>query len=538
MRVRSESVSPGDGTSADGTVTDAALVIDDRRRRRNILIAMCTALIAVVASVSALNVAQQDLAIDLGASQSQVLWIINAYTLALAALLMPVGAIGDRWGRKPVLLIGLLVFGLSSVGAAVATTTALMIVARVVAGVGAAMVMPVTLSVITSTFPPHERARAIGIWAGFAGSGGMIGLFVAAFMVDVATWRWAFVLPIVLIAVSATVAYRYVPNSSEGREHRFDTAGSVLSALAIGGLVLGIHEGPDRGWGDPLTLLGLIIGVGALLAFILWERRLDEPLLDVSAFRDRGLASGTFTLLIVFAVMFGIFLVLFPFFQAVVGWSALRSATAMLPMALIMMPMSAIAPRIAERIGSRVTMIAGLAIFTLGLTALALLASVEGGYTSVLPGLLVIGLGIGLTMTPATAAITGTLPLEKQGVASALNDTSRELGGAVGVALLGSVLSAGYRGKMASALEGVPPELAHPAEEGIGAAFAVAAQAGEHAPRIIDAAQHAFVAGWVQSMWVGVALTLVALVYVVVRGPLAPIDGTPVEYSEPVRTVT
>lgn len=512
MNLLSESEPPSDGLP----------IADDKRRQRNILIAMCTALIAVVASVSSLNVAQQDLAIDLGASQSQVLWIINAYTLALAALLMPVGAIGDRWGRKPVLLIGLVVFGIASLGAALATSMSMMIAARVVAGVGAAMVMPVTLSVITSTFPPQERARAIGIWAGFAGSGGMIGLFVSAFMVDVATWRLAFVLPIVLIAVSALMAYLHVPNSSESGKHRFDTMGALLSALAIGGLVLGIHEGPDRGWGDPITVVGLVVGIGALLAFIFWERRQDEPLLDVSAFRNRGLASGALTLLIVFAVMFGIFLVLFPFFQAVIGWSALRSAAALLPMALIMMPMSAIAPRIAERVGSRTTMITGLSIFATGLAILALQASVDGGYMSVLPGLLIIGFGIGLTMTPATAAITETLPREKQGVASALNDSSREIGGAVGVALLGSVLSAGYRSSMESSLEGVPPELAHPAQEGIGSAFAIAAQAGEFAPRIIEASQYAFVDGWVQSMWFGVVITLMALVYVVIRGPVAP----------------
>ncbi|MGD9755005.1 MAG: MFS transporter, partial [Acidimicrobiia bacterium] len=213
---------------------------------------MLTALIAVIASVSGLNVAQQGLAIDLGASQGTVLWIINAYTLALAALLMPIGAIGDRWGRKPVLMAGLVLFGLAAVVAAIAPSAGVMIAARVAAGAGAAMIMPVTLSVITSSFPPEERARAIGLWAGFAGSGGMIGLFVSAFMVDVLDWRWTFVLPIVLSAVSLAVTALHVPNSREGAVHPFDTGGSVLSALAIGGLVLGIHEGPEKGWGHPL----------------------------------------------------------------------------------------------------------------------------------------------------------------------------------------------------------------------------------------------------------------------------------------------
>ena len=494
-------------------------VASDPVAQRNILIAMCTALIAVIASVSGLNVAQQDLAIDLGASQSAVLWIINAYTVALAALLLPIGAVGDRWGRKPVLLTGLTVFGLASLGAALAPTVALMIVARIAAGVGAAMIMPVTLSVITSSFPPQDRSRAIGIWAGFAGSGGILGLWVAAFMVDVVTWRWMFVLPIGLAAVSAFATVAFVPNSREVNEHRFDIGASVLSAVAIGSIVLGIHEGPERGWTDSITLAGIIVGVIALVGFVVWEQRQADPLLDISAFRDRGLSSGSSTLLIVFAVMFGIFLVLFPYLQAVVGWSALRSAAGLLPMAAMMMPMSTIAPRIAAKIGSRATMITGVSIFGAGLVALALRASVEGGYLSILPGLILIGLGMGTTMTPATEAITATLPAEKQGVASALNDTSREVGGAVGVALLGSILSSGYRTAIGPALDGLPPELAETASEGIGSAYAVAAQAGADGPRIIDAAQHAFVDGWVSSMWVGVVMAAVALVILIVRGP-------------------
>jgi EmrB/QacA subfamily drug resistance transporter len=352
----------------------------------------------------------------------------------------------------------------------------------------------------------------------------MIGLFVSSFMIDVLTWRWVFVLPLVLVAVSAVLTVRVAPNSKEDSEHPFDTIGSLLSALAIGGLVLGIHEGPEKGWGHALTVVSLVVGVVALIGFVLWERRHADPLLDVHAFGDRGFSSGTFTLLIVFGVMFGIFLVLYPYFQAVLGWSALRSASAMLPMALVMMPMSTVAPRLAAHVGKRRTMITGVAIFATGLATLALRVSVEGGYMSVLPGLVLIGLGMGLTMTPATEAITETLPPEKQGVASAVNDTARELGGALGVALLGSVLAAGYRSAVEPQLAGLPAELADPASEGIGAAFAVAAQAGPQGAAIIDAAQHAFVEGWIRSMWLGVGLAAVALVFLIVRGPTGAAD--------------
>ncbi len=438
---------------------------------------------------------------------------------------MPIGAIGDRWGRKPVLLIGLSLFGVSSVLAAFATSSALMLFARGLGGAAAAMIMPVTLSVITSSFPAEERGQAIGIWAGVAGGGGMLGMFVAAFMVDVATWRWAFVLPVLLVVVAFIFAMRSVPNSREHSKHPFDTGGSILSLLAIGGLVLGIHEGPERGWSDSITVVSLTIGVVAALAFVAWELRRTDPLLDVRTFSNRGLAAGALTIMIMFAVMFGIFIVLFPYFQAILGWSALRSAAAILPLMAVMMPTSTIlAPRLLKRIGARKTILAGLLFAGFGLALLALRASVEGGYMSVLPGLLVMGLGMGLTMTPSTVAITESLPADKQGVASALNDTTREVGGALGVALLGSIVSSGFRDSIKPGLVGVPRELAEPASEGIGNALGVVHEAGtsldpQVAKQIVDAAQHAFVDAWVSAMWVGVAMVAVAFVYVLLRGP-------------------
>lgn len=507
---------PFGGSAGTGDSTPTEL---DKRQQRFVLFAVLTALIAVVASMSGLNVAQQQIAIDLGASQNGVLWIINSYTLILAALLMPVGGIGDRWGRKPVLLLGITIFLISNVIAIAATTTSMMIVARVFAGVGAAMIMPVTLSVITSSFPEEDRARAIGIWAGFAGSGGLIGLFFSSFMVDVLSWRWLYSMPIALVLASAVATIRFVPNSREQSRHPFDIYGSVLSALAIGGIVLGIHEGPERGWSDPLTVTGLVIGVLALVGFITWERRIPAPLLDISVFRNRGLASGSLTLVVMFGIMFGTLLVLFPFLQAVLGLSALRSAVAVLPMALVMLPISALAPKIASRIGSRNTMLLGMGIFLLGLVLLALRASVDGGYMSIFPGLMAFGLGLGLTMTPATVAITETLPIEKQGVASALNDTSREVGGAIGVALLGSILSAGYRSSVEKNLTGVSERTVEIVGEGIGSAFAAAADAGPQAAAIIEAAQYALVDGWRSSMGAAIALAAAVFVYLIFRGP-------------------
>jgi EmrB/QacA subfamily drug resistance transporter len=500
-------------------------IVTDPRRQRRILIAMCTALIAVIASVSGLNVAQQDLALDLGASQGQLLWVINGYTMALAALLLPIGAIGDRWGRKPILIAGLVLFMAANAVAGFSTSVDMLLVARVVAGVAAAMIMPVTLSVITSSFPAEQRARAVGIWSGFAGAGGILGLFVSSFLIDNFTWPWLFAMPVLFAGISLLMTIPSVGNSRERKTGRFDTIGSVLSALAIGGLVLGIHEGPERGWTDSLTMGGLIVGIAAGLAFVAWELRLDKPLLEIRLFRNRGLAAGSLTLLIVFAVMFGIFLVLVQFMQAVLGYSALAAAASLLPMMVVMMPLSGVAPTIAQRVGTRRTLLLGVGLFALGLVLLATMVSASGGYWSVLPGLLVLALGIGLCMSPSTMTITESLPSDKQGVASALNDTVRELGGAVGIALLGSLVSAGYRSSVSDSTTNLAPGLADRVEEGIGSAFGAANDLGADAPRVLDAARDALVDGWRLSMWFGVALAAGAFLFLVFRGPRPAVEA-------------
>jgi EmrB/QacA subfamily drug resistance transporter len=501
--------------------------IDDPRQRRTILIAVCVALMAVIASVTGLNVAQPELAIEFDASQSEVLWFINLYTMSLAALLLPLGALGDRRGRKPVLLIGLTVFGVANVAAGLATSSQMMLASRFLSGVGAAMIMPVTLAVITSTFPEKERSKGIGVWTAVAGGGGILGMYLSALLVDVATWRWLFVLPVVLVLASVAMIVRSVPNSREHAAHRFDTVGSVTSAIAVLALIFVLHEGPVNGWTEPATLLALISGLVAAIGFIGWELRQPAPLLDVRLFRERGLASGSLSLLSVFGVQAGIFVVLFPFLQAVLGWSALRATLAMMPMALLMMLASGLAPRVAARIGSRSTMASGILLGGAGLALMASLVSVDGGYLAVLPGMLAMGLGMGLSMTPSTEAITGSLPRERQGVASALNDVTREFGTALGVALLGAVLSAGYKSSIDSRLSGIPTDVADTAREGVANAGAVADGAGPRAEALVRAAQESFVDGWQHAMWAGAAVMAVLFVYVLARGPSTPPSSSP-----------
>jgi EmrB/QacA subfamily drug resistance transporter len=505
-----------------GTTLDAdntAPVIDDPRRRRGILWAVCIALMTVVASVSGLNVAQPQLATTFHASQGQVLWIINTYTLTLAALLLPLGALGDRLGRKPVFLVGLVIFGVANVTAAVAPVIEVMLTARALSGIGAALIMPVTLSVITSSFPDKERSRAIGMWAAVAGGGGILGMYLSALLVDVASWRWLFALPIVLTIAALLIGARAIPNSREQAAGRFDALGTLTSIVATVGFTFALNEAPSLGWSAPIVLIPLVAAVLATVLFIVWELRTPFPLLDVRHFRTRGLSSGTTLLLVLFGVLGGVSLVLYPFFQVVLGWSGLLSTLAMMPMMLLMMLTSGLAPRLTARIGARASMVIGLIIATAGLALMAGLVSAEGGYLSVLPGLIAIGLGAGLAMTPSTEAITSSLPREQQGVASALNDLTRELGAALGIALLGGLLVAGYQNTIAGRLTGVPEELAATAREGIANAIAISQGAGAHAEQIITAANEAFVAGWQQAMWVGVAVMTALVVFVLVRGP-------------------
>jgi len=495
---------------------ETSTVVEDARQRTMILAAMCSALVAVVASVSGLNVALQALAADLNASQGELLWVINGYTLTLAALLMPVGAIGDRVGRKVVLIAGLTVFAVANGGSSFAPNVETLIALRVLAGVGAAMIMPVTLSVITTSFPIAERARAIGIWAGFAGTGGIIGLFASAAIIDNATWPWIFTVPLALTVVSFILTMLHVPRSRESGSPRFDSLGSIVSVLAVGGLVLGIHEGPEQGWTDPITLTGLVVGTTAAIAFVIIELGRDHPLLDVRLFKNRPLTIGSVNLFVTFALMFAVFLVLIQLLQAGFGYSALRSASALLPMAAMMMPLSVVAPTIANRIGYNRALGAGMLLFAIGLALMALLADLDSGYMSVLPGIITIGAGVGLSMSPSTTAITAALPDDKQGVASALNDTVRELGGAVGIALIGAILNSQYRSNISDTAETLPPEIAERVEEGIGGALASAPQLGPEANEVIRAAQQAFVDGFRPALLVGAGLAVAAAAYTLI----------------------
>ena len=420
------------------------------------------ALMMVVSAVSGLNVALPDLAIDTGASQTQVTWIVDAYTLVFVGLLLPAGAVGDRYGRQGILLVGLVVFGAAAALAMLISDPDTLIGLRAVMGVGAAAVMPATLSIITTSFPPEERGRAVGVWVGVAGGGAVIGLF--------ALGHPAGVLRLELVLRAQRDPRRPRPGRHRrwssrlpGRRRRraWTRSASVAALVAVVGLVFGIIEGPVRGWGDPLTVVAFVVSALALVVFVAWELRTPQPMLDPRLFRLRGFGTGALALTAQFFGSFGLFFILLQYLQYVAGRSPLGAAASLLPLPVVLIPLARNAPRIADRLGANRVVGLGLALSAAGLLVISRVG-VDLAYGQLAAGLVLFGAGMGLAGTPATTAITASLPAEKQGVGSAVNDTSRELGSALGIAVLGTLLTSTYRSGLPDALAGVPAEVGRP----------------------------------------------------------------------------
>ncbi|MEU4083927.1 MFS transporter [Streptomyces aureus] len=439
-------------------------------RHNLVLVVTCLALGTVVAAMASLNVALPDLARETHATQTQLSWIIDAYSLVFASLLLPAGALGDRFGRRRALLAGLAIFGAGSGAAALSSDPATLIALRGVLGVGAALVMPATLSTITSTFPRAQRARAVSVWAAVAGASALVGLFATGALLEGWSWRSVFLLNVVLALVAFVGTLLFVPESAEPKQPRLDTGGALLSVAGLVLLVYSVIEAPTRGWADPVTLTGIGLGLAVLAGFVVFELRRENPLLDPRLFRNRPFAAGSLSIMLQFFVFFGFIFVMMQYLQLVRGDSALMAATSMLPMALTMVPVSRAAPVLVGRFGFRDPWVAGLVGVAVGMGVLSRLDA-SSPYWLIASGLVPLGAGMGLAMTPATTAITDALPRSLQNVGSAMNDLARELGGALGIAVLGSLLSATYRGHLS--LPGLPPQVAEAARSSLAAAHAV-----------------------------------------------------------------
>jgi EmrB/QacA subfamily drug resistance transporter len=479
---------------------------------------MCLALMMVVAAVASLNVALPDLARSTGATQSQLQWIVDAYALVFAGLLLPAGALGDRLGRKGILLTGLVVFGGASLAAMLVDGPSTLIGLRAVIGVGAALVMPTTLSIITNTFPPEERGRAVGIWAGVAGAGAIIGLLLSGTILEWFSWPGVFAVNVVFAVLAAAATIPIVPTSRSPQRVRLDPLGALLSSLGLFGLVFAIIEAPQRGWLDPLTLAGFGAGALLLVAFILFELRRREPMLDPRLFTRRGFGVGSLSLALQFFAQFGFLFVALQYLQFVLGYSPLEAGLSILPMALMLMAISPRAPGLALHVGVRVVGGTGLVLMAAGFLVFTTL-DVDSSYWRFGIGALITGIGLALATAPATTAIVSSLPEHRQGIASAVNDLMREVGGAFGIAVLGSVLAGGYRNGMEAATSNLPGPAADAARGSIAAATEIAHRAGPHGAALLESAHAAFVDGLSTSLIVGACVLVVAGAVVAVLGP-------------------
>ena len=436
-------------------------------RPGTVTVVVCLALATVVAAMSSLNVALPDVARATHASQTQLAWVIDAYSLVFASLLLPAGAIGDRYGRRRTLIAGLAIFGAGSAVAMTAHSATELIGLRALLGLGAALVMPATLSTITGTFPGEQRARAVSVWAAVAGGAAVLGLLTSGILLQVWSWPSVFGLNVVLACAAIAGTIRFVPESADPQAPRVDVTGAILAVIGIVAVVYSIIEAPTAGWASVRTLTGLAVGAVILVGFVAWEWNRRAPLLDPRVFARRALAAGSLSIFVQFFAFFGFIFIALQYLQLIRGDSGLLSAVSLLPMAAAMMPSARLAPALAARLGARTVCATGLVLIAAALVVLAQLTA-GSGYWLLATGLVPLGAGMGLAMTPATSGITSALPAAQQGVGSALNDLSRETGGAVGIAVLASILTATYQSHLD--LAHLPAAQAGPARSSVAAA--------------------------------------------------------------------
>ncbi len=474
------------------------------RRRYATLGVMCLSLLIIMVGNTALNVALPTLSRELNASNSQLQWMVDAYSLVFAGLLFTAGTLGDRFGRKGILQAGLVLFGLATAYAAVfADTAGQLIGARVVMGAAGAMVMPATLSIITNVFPRRERAKAVSIWAGISGAGVALGPLMTGFMLEHFAWNSVFTVNIPLITAALVLGIFFVPRSHGDRHARLDLVGAVLSAVGLSTVVYAIIEGPTHGWLSPETLVVGAIGVAVLAAFVLWELRVAEPMLDVRLFKLPAFGGASLSLTLVFFALMGMFFSMSQLLQLVWGYSPLGAAVRMLPVSVVMVIVAPRSASLAERFGKRKVVAGGMFAIAAGVLVMTQLHT-EANYLVLLVGIAIMASGMGLAMSPTTDLLMSAVPRSKSGMGSAMNDTTRELGSSLGVAVFGSLLASKYGSLLAPSLGGVDAAARETASASLGGAIRVSESVGGDAgSSLLSSAKDAWMSGFHLSLVAG-----------------------------------
>jgi len=506
-------------------------------RRRPILAVLCLSLLVVVIDNTILNTALPTLAQVLHATTSDLQWITDAYTLVFAALLITAGALGDRYGRRGALLLGLAIFGAGSAAAAVSGSAEALIAFRAVMGVGGALVMPATLSILTAVFPARERAAAIGAWSAVAGIGIVIGPTLGGFLLAHFYWGSVFWVNVPLVGLAMGAVALVVPGLPGQRgEHRLDLLGAALSALSLIAIVDSVIEAPNRGWLSARTVIEFGLGLALFAGFIGRELRAANPLIDVRVFRHRAFSAATAAVGLTFFALFGSLFALTQYLQLVHGYSPLSAGIRALPFALGVMLAAPTSAALVRRLGVRVVVPSGLAAMGLGLLMLTQVSPTTG-YPYLAVGVAIMGTGMGLVLAPAGESIMSVLPPAQAGVGSATNDTVQELGGSLGVAVVGSVVSASFRTGLDGS--GLPAAIVGPARSSIAAADAVAARSGSLAGQVTAVAHQSFTHAMTIGFTAAAATALVGAVLVAIALPArrSSVAATSIEPSEEVVAV-
>lgn len=463
--------------------------------------ALALSLLVVGLDLTILNVALPTLATDLGASTGQLQWFADSYNLVLAAALLPAGMLGDRYGRKKMLLIALSLFGAASLACSFATSAGELIAGRAVLGLGAAALMPLSMAVLPVLFTAEERPRALTIWVTANSLGIPLGPIVGGWLLDHYHWGSVFLINVPVVLIGLVAITFLLPESRNPERSGIDVLGVATSSLGLVGLTYGIIEGGENGWTDPVTLLALAIGVASLAGFVAWQRRTEHPLVDLDLFRSRSFTWGGILATLSTFAMFGVLFAMPQYFQAVIGADALGTGLRLLPVIGGLLVGAQLADRVAPRLGAARTVALGF-----GLLAAAMIAGAttqaDSGYGFAAGWMTVVGAGLGFALPSAMDAAIGALSPERAGIGSAVLMAMRTVGGTIGVAVLGTVLGSAYRG----ALDGAPAA----ARESVAAGVQVADRLGSE--DLLHSVQSAFVAGMDAMLWVCGGIAVVALV--------------------------
>jgi len=484
-------------------------------RRWLILVVLCASVFVVVLDGTIINVTLPTLARDLGASTSQLQWIVDSYVLVFAGLLMAAGSLGDRLGRKGTMQVGLVLFAVFSALAALSDSPGELIGWRAAMGIGAALMFPATLAILVNVFTvPRERAAAIAVWAATAGVAVALGPVTGGWLLEHFWWGSVLMINVPVIAVALVAIALIVPTSRDTTIKRFDPVGTLASIAGITVLVWAVIQGPEHGWGSTTSIAAFALAGALLAGFVAWERRIDHPMLDVSVFSNRRFSAGSLAITFSFFSLFGFVFLVTQYFQFVRGYAPLEAGVRTVPFAVFMASTAPLSARLVERVGTKLVVTGGMVSMAIGFVV-ATTNGVDTAYAVIVLAMLFMGGGLGLVAAPATEAIMGSLPPAKAGVGSAVNDTARELGGTLGVAIVGSVFSSIYGSRLTDALAGtpMPDEALAVAKESVGAAKEVAAQtsatAGPDAGAFVDrAVNSAFIDGWHIGSWVSAAVVL------------------------------